>query len=218
MPRTIKTGIRPSPLALKQAEEIQRLVPKVRLEIVFIETRGDKDKITPFIDQEESDFFTDEIEQALLEGRIDIGIHSAKDLARDIPDGLIIVALTKSISPDECLVSRENIPLDKLPAGSCIATSSRKRREAIVRFRPDLIVEGIRGNIDERLAQLDSGKFDALVMAHAALLRLRYEQRIAQIIPQEIIPAHPLQGRLAVQACRDRTDLWKIFRRLHAEH
>ncbi|MFH0913344.1 MAG: hydroxymethylbilane synthase [Candidatus Omnitrophota bacterium] len=212
MPKIIKTGIRPSLLALKQVKEIQGLVPKVRLEIIPIETRGDQDKVTPLIDEEGSDFFSAEIEEALLAGSIDIAIHSAKDLERDIPDGLVIAALTKSISPDECLVSRGNVPLDKLPAGSCIATSSRKRQEAILRFRPDLRVTGVRGNIDERLAQLDSGKFDALVVAHAALIRLGLEQRITQIIPQEIIPPHPLQGRLAVQIRSNREDLLEIFR------
>ena len=212
MPKIIKTGTRPSPLALKQVEEIQRLVPEVCLGIVPIETGGDKDKITPLVDQEESDFFSAEIEQALLDGSIDIGIHSAKDLEKDIPEGLVIVALTESISPYECLVSRGDIPLDKLPAASRIAASSRKRRDAILRFRHDLVVERIRGNIDERLAQLDGGKFDALIVAHAAMLRLGYEDRITQIIPQEIIPAHPLQGRLAVQIRSDRKDLLGIFR------
>ncbi len=212
MPKIIKTGTRPSPLALKQVEEIQRLVPEVCLEIVPVETGGDKDKISPLVDQEEGDFFSAEIEQALLDGSIDIGIHSAKDLEKDTPDGLVIVALTKSISPYECLVSRGGIPLDKLSAASRVAASSRKRRDAILHFRPDLVVEGIRGNIDERLAQLDSGQFDALIVAHAALLRLGYEHRIAQIIPQEIIPAHPLQGRLAVQIRSDRKDLLEIFR------
>lgn len=215
MPKIIKTGTRPSPLALKQVDQIQRLLPEVCLEIVPIETRGDKDKITSLIGQEESNFFSAEIEQALLDGSIDIGIHSAKDLEKDTPDGLVIAALTKSISPDECLVSRAGIPLDKLPAGSRIATSSRKRKDAILRFRPDLVVEGIRGNIDGRLAQLDSGRFDALVVAHAAMLRLGYEDRITQIIPQEIIPAHPLQGRLAVQVRSDRKDLLEIFRSIN---
>ena len=212
MPKMIKTGTRPSPLARKQVDQIQRLVPEVRLEIIPIETRGDRDKVTPLIDEEGGDSFSAEIEEALLAGSIDIAIHSAKDLERDIPDGLVIAALTKSISPDECLVSRGNVPLDKLPVGSRVATSSRKRKEAILRFRPDFRVMGIRGNIDERLAQLDSGKFGALIVAHAALIRLGLEQRITQIIPQEIIPPHPLQGRLAVQVRSNREDLLEIFR------
>ncbi len=211
MSKTIKAGVRVSPLALKQAQELQQLIPEVSLEIIPIKTSGDEDRVTPLADREESDFFTDAIEKALLDRRIDIGIHSAKDLEKNMPQGLAIIALTKSISPDECLVSRANLTLRQLPQGARVATSSRKRREAILRFRPDLKIVDIRGNIEERLAQLDSGKFEALIVAHAALLRLGYEQRIAEIIPQEIIPAHPLQGRLAVQACKERKDLWEIF-------
>ncbi len=215
MPDKIKVGSRLSKLALKQVEEIQGLLSGLHMEVIPIETTGDKDKKSRLIGHEESNFFTYEIEQALLNREIDAAIHSAKDLEKNMPEGLVIASLTKSISPDECLVSRGHIPLDKLPAGSRIATSSSKRQDAILRFRPDLVVEGIRGNIDERLAQLDSGKFDALIVAHAALLRLGYEHRIAQIIPQEIIPAHPLQGRLAVQIRSDRKDLLEIFRSIN---
>ncbi len=217
MLKTIKAGIRPSPLALKQAEEIQELLPEFRLKVIPIKTRGDRDKAIPLIDQEDNNFFTDAIEQALLDGRIDIGIHSAKDLERNIPRGLMIAAMTKSISPHECLVSRGNVSLDKLPVGSRVATSSRKRKDAILRFRPDLVVEGIRGNIDERLAQLDNHKFDALIIAHAALIRLGYKERITQIISPSIVEPHPLQGRLVVQICKERTDLLKIFRRINEE-
>ncbi|MCG2705223.1 MAG: hydroxymethylbilane synthase, partial [Candidatus Omnitrophica bacterium] len=116
-----------------------------------------------------------------------------------------------SISPLECLVSRGNLSLNELPPGARVGTSSLKRKESLLRFRNDLVVEGIRGNIDERLAQLDSARYDAIIIAHAALIRLGYEQRIAQIIPREIIEPHPLQGRLCVQIRRDRCDLSDIF-------
>ena len=104
--------------------------------------------------------------------------------------------------------------MEKLPLGACVGTSSRKRRKALMNFRPDLDVKDIRGDIDERLAQLDSGKFDAIIVAHAALIRLGYEDRIAEIIPREIMEPHPLQGSLAVQIRRDRDDLSAIFRSL----
>lgn len=217
MLRTIKAGIRNSPLAFKQAQEIQGLLPAFRLEFIPIKTRGDKDKVVPLIDQEDSNFFTDTIEQALLDDQIDIGIHSAKDLEKNMPEDLLIAALTRSITPYECLVSRGNVTLDKLPVGSRVATSSLKRRDAILHFRPDLVVVGIRGNIDERLAQLDNDKFDALIIAHAALIRLGYEKRIAQIIPPSIIEPHPLQGRLAIQIRKKRKDLFEIFRSINEE-
>lgn len=215
MLKVIKAGIRPSLLALKQAEELQKLLLQIKLEIIRIETSGDKDKVTPLLGRENRNLFTDRIEQALLEGSIDVGIHSAKDLEINPPVELFIVALTASISPDESLVSRDNLTLDKLPTKSRIATSSQARKDAIIRFRPDLIVVPVRGNIDERLKQLDQGKFDALIVAYAALLRLVKEKRAAQIIPKEIMPAHHLQGRLAVQIRKDRKDLVEVFRSIN---
>jgi len=217
MPKIIKAGIRPSLLAFKQAEEVQRSLPDIKLDIVIIETSGDKDKITPLAGLENSDLFTAEIEQALLQGRVDAGIHSAKDLEINILKELTIAALTASISPYESLVSRDNLALDKLPAGSRVATSSIARRNSLLRFRNDLVVVPVRGNIDERLSQLDQGKFDALIVAYAALLRLGIQKRAAQIIPKEIMPPHPLQGRLAVQIRKDRKELFDILRSLHEQ-
>ncbi len=216
MAEVIRVGSRPSKLALRQVEEIGKRLSGLTLQIVPIATRGDKDKHSSLFGREESDFFTAEIEQALLNGSIDAAIHSAKDIGRFPPPGLTIAALTSSISPFECLVSRGNLTLEQLPPASVVGTSSISRQEALLRYRPDLIVQGVRGDIDERLSQLDHGKFDALIVAHAALIRLGYNKRIAQVIPQEVILPHPLQGRLAVQVRRDREDLFRIFRRIHA--
>ncbi|MBU4487586.1 MAG: hydroxymethylbilane synthase [Candidatus Omnitrophica bacterium] len=209
--QVIRIGTRPSPLAKKQAEEIAKRIPQFRVNITAIDTKGDLDKQTPLFGREDSDLFTREIEEALLKGDIDAAVHSAKDLESNIPSGLVIAAMTRSISPLECLVSRGNLSLNELPPGARVGTSSLKRKESLLRFRNDLVVEGIRGNIDERLAQLDSARYDAIIIAHAALIRLGYEQRIAQIIPREIIEPHPLQGRLCVQIRRDRCDLSDIF-------
>ncbi|MBU0605842.1 MAG: hydroxymethylbilane synthase [Candidatus Omnitrophica bacterium] len=214
MAKTIKVGTRPSALALKQVEEVRKRLPQYHIETVLIETRGDKDKISSLSDKENSDFFTREIEQALIDGSIDAAIHSAKDLEDVMSRELVIAAMTSPISPFECLVSRGGSTMEKLPLGACVGTSSRKRRRALMNFRPDLDVKDIRGDIDERLAQLNSGKFDAIIVAHAALIRLGYEDRIAEIIPREIMEPHPLQGSLAVQIRRDRDDLSAIFRSL----
>jgi hydroxymethylbilane synthase len=185
------------------------------MDTIPIETRGDKDKLTSLLGREMGDFFTREIEEALVVGDIDIAVHSAKDLEEIMPEGLMIAALTRSISPFECLVSNAGHSLKSLPSGSRVATSSRRRKDAILRVRPDLIVTDVRGDIDERLAKLDNGDFDSLVVAHAALIRLGYEKRIREMIPSEIMEPHPLQGRLAVQIRRDRADLFEIFRGLN---
>ncbi|MFA5146823.1 MAG: hydroxymethylbilane synthase [Candidatus Omnitrophota bacterium] len=213
---TLKIGTRPSPLAVKQVEEIKSLLPSVRFEVMRIKTRGDTDKTSSLAGREDSDFFTREIEEALLDGRIDAAVHSAKDLETVMPRKLCIAATTRSISHFECLVSREGLTLERLPAGAIVGTSSRKRKEAVIRFRPDLVVKDIRGNIDERLEQLDSGKFDAIIVAHAALIRLGLEHRITEIIPRQIIEPHPLQGSLAVQVRTDRKDLLRVFRGIDA--
>lgn len=211
----IRVGTRPSCLALRQVEEVQTQIPGINFKVIPILTEGDKDKTTPLILRENSDFFSYEIEQALLRGEIDAAVHSAKDLEENIPDELSIVAMTKSISRFDCFVSRFGYTLDTIPAGSIIGTSSRNRREGIKGYRKDLIIKDIRGNVDERLKQLNRGDFDAIVVAHAALIRLGLSGRITNIIPFNIINPHLLQGRLAVQILKKRQDLRRIFERLH---
>jgi len=203
-------------LAFRQVEEIKGYLPKTHFKITSIKTTGDKDKITPLTQQEGDNFFTDEIEKALFEGKIDAAVHSAKDVEESLPEQLVIAAVTRSISPFECLVSRGNLRLDQLPQGAVIGTSSSKRKAAIVRFRNDLIVKDIRGNVDERIKQLNRGDFDAIIVAHAALIRLGYQDKIAEIIPPNIIEPHPLQGRLAIQVRRDKTNIIELFRSIDA--
>jgi hydroxymethylbilane synthase len=209
----IKMGTRPSRLALKQVQEIKKLTNGISYEIVPIETSGDKDKKTPLTLREGSNFFTYEIEQALLSGCIDMAVHSAKDLETAMPKGLRLIGLTDSISPYDCLVSRPHGMLNTLKTGAIIGTSSKNRMDAIKKYRSDLVVKSIRGNVDERLNQLDIGEYDAIIVAHAALIRLGLINRISQIIPLDIIDAHPLQGRLAIQIREDRKDLLRIFKR-----
>lgn len=214
MVQTIRIGVRPSLLAFEQAKEIQQRLPHVAMEIVQIKTSGDRDKTTLLIAQENTSFFTDEIESALLNGSVDVAIHSAKDLEEDAPEQLVVVAMTKSVSPYDCLVSRENQTLDQLSAGSRVGTSSQARKEGILKYRSDLVVKDIRGNVDDRLKQLDRGEFEAIIVADAALIRLGLKDRVAQLIPKEIIQPHPLQGRLAIQIRKDRNDLKEAFQKL----
>jgi len=210
----IKVGTRPSRLAIKQVEEIKSYAHNVNIKIVPIETNGDKDKVTPLSQCEKTDFFTREIEKALLKGNIDAAVHSAKDLEEIPPKELVIAAITNSISPFECLVSRGKLTLQKLPQKAVIGTSSQKRKDAITSFRDDLVTKDIRGNIDERIRQLDEGFFDAIIIAHAALIRLEYQMRIAEIISPKIIEPHPLQGRLAIQVRSDRDDMIELFKHI----
>lgn len=207
-------GIRPSRLALIQAEEIEAGFPGLSFQKIIISTDGDIDKNTPFSAVVASDFFTRQIEEALLDGKIDAAVHSAKDLGQVLPAKLAVAAITASISPYECLVSRGKKKLNELPPGARVGTSSQKRKDALMRYRRDLLPCDIRGNIEDRLQQLDEGGFDAIIMAHAALIRLGYEDRIAEIISAAIILPHPLQGSLAVQVRSDDREMTGLFSKL----
>lgn len=211
MKEALIIGARPSPLSLKQVDEVRAAFPLLDFEVITYQTRGDRDKLTPFAEIEGSDFFTRQLEDALLKREIDVAVHSAKDLEENLPKGLTIAAITASVSPYECLVSRENRLLDELAPGSRVGTSSYKRKAALLRYRGDFEVSDLRGNIEERLFQLDAGKFDALIVAHAALIRLGLQDRIAEIISPRIIAPHPLQGSLALQVRSDNKRLISLF-------
>lgn len=203
MEKVYRAGTRKSPLALKQAQEIigalRKFYTSIAIEIVGIDTYGDKDKITPISDIEGSDFFTKEIDQVLLEGQIDFAVHSAKDLPDELPKGLVTAAITKSLDPFDALVSKSNLKIDELKKGAKIGASSQRRKGQLKKYRSDFQIVDIRGNIGERLSLLDEGQdLDAVIVAACALMRLGLKDRIAQRIPFEILTPHPLQGSLAV--------------------
>ncbi|MEK6727502.1 MAG: hydroxymethylbilane synthase [Candidatus Omnitrophota bacterium] len=216
--RIFRVGTRSSPLALKQVEEVLGLLREfdadLRLEVVTIDTFGDKDKVTPISDIEGTDFFTREIDDALLRGKIDFAVHSAKDLPDEIREGLIIAAITKPLEPYDCLVSKNNLKLKELPAGARIGASSARRKAQLKNFRPDLKVTDIRGNIQERLKKLKESDFDAIVVAICALMRLGLENMITERIPLEILKPHPLQGSLAVVARSSDLQLIKFLSKI----
>jgi hydroxymethylbilane synthase len=200
MRKILRLGTRASPLALKQAQEIKKIFPALSFEIIPILTLGDKDKTTPLDKVEADDFFTREIDAALLKGQIDIAVHSSKDLAATLTQGLALVVETESISPYDALISRNNLKLKALAQGSRIGLSSQRRKERLARLRPDLIMVDIRGNIGERLGLIDKGKIDALIVAQAALIRLGLEDKIAEIFPLNVFNTHPKQGSLSLVA------------------
>lgn len=219
--KIFKIGTRTSALALKQAKEVTGLLNKFYPQAVFkikgIETYGDRDKFTAISEMEGADFFTREIEEELLAGKIDFAVHSAKDLPDKIPQGLVIVAITKSKDPYDALVSKGNLKIEDLKKGAQVGVSSRRRKTQLKRYRPDLKITDIRGNIEERLVKLDSDGFDAIVVASCALHRLGLEQRIAQRIPFKILKPHPLQGSLAIEAQEIDKDLIGLLKVLNGK-
>jgi len=216
MGKNYKIGTRTSPLALKQVGEVlsalKNLYPGIGAEIVGIDAYGDKDRTTPISETEGGDFFTREIDKALLRGEIDFAVHSAKDLPDILEKGLSIAAITKSIDPFDVLVSKSGLKLGELPCGARIGTSSLRRKEALKRFRPDFQMIDIRGNIEERLGLLDG--LDGIVIAAAGLIRLGLEDRITQRIPFDILRPHPLQGALAIVTRSYDLDLIKFLSKL----
>lgn len=202
MGKVYRVGTRSSPLALRQVEEAlntlrSRLGP-FKAEIARIDTYGDKDKTTPISQIEGSDFFTREIDDALLNGEIDFAVHSAKDLPDKLREGLSVAMITEPLDPYDALVSKGNFKIDGLKAGAKIGASSRRRKTQLKRYRDDFQIIDIRGNIEERLERFDKDGLDAIVVAACALMRLCLEERIAQRIPFEILRPHPLQGALAI--------------------
>lgn len=218
MKKILRVGTRTSPLALAQVREIAKalkaVAPHVGLEIVGMDTVGDKDKKTPISEMEGTDFFTREIDRALLENQIDLAVHSAKDLADQIPEGIVIAATTRSVDPYDVLVSKDHLKLRDLPKGARVGTSSERRKVQLKAYRPDLKLVDIRGTMGERLDKLFSEDLDAIVIAGAGLIRLGLGYRITERISLDILKPHPLQGSLAVAVRAEDKELKDLFGKL----
>ncbi len=202
MGKNYRIGTRTSPLALIQTEDmvlrLRSCFPDAGFGIVGIDTSGDKDRKTPVCKMEGTDFFTGEIDAALLEDKIDMAVHSAKDLPDEMMEGLTVAAITLSIDLFDVLVSKNNLTLEKLPYGAKIGTSSTRRKKQLKVYREDLEIIDIRGNINDRMENLQKSDLDGIVIASAGLIRLGREDEISQRIPLEIMKTHPLQGALAL--------------------
>jgi hydroxymethylbilane synthase len=206
-------GSRGSALALWQANHIasrlQGLGFDTRIEI--IKTTGDHLQTASLVQAGGKGLFTKEIEEALLEGRIDVAVHSLKDLPVDITPGLAIAAVPQRADPRDALIGKA---LDDLPSGARIGTSSGRRAAQIRALRPDLRLDPIRGNVDTRLRKLKEGQFEAILLAVAGLQRLGLEREIVQILSSaEVCPAAG-QGALAVQTCST-SDAFGVCRQLN---
>jgi hydroxymethylbilane synthase len=189
---------RGSQLALWQAHWVQQQLAALgypsRLEI--IKTAGDKITDVPLAQVGAKGLFTKEIEEALLDGRADLAVHSLKDLPTELPPGLVLAATPAREDPRDALVGRR---LADLPAGAKLGTSSLRRAAQLRKARPDLRIEPVRGNLDTRLRKLDAGQYDAIVLAAAGLKRLGWEERIAEILSPDVVCPAVGQGALAIE-------------------
>lgn len=207
--RPLRVGTRGSKLALIQAQWVaSRLAgihPSLKIVLVPIKTKGDRILSSPVSRLGGKGLFVKEIEEALLSGRVDIAVHSMKDLPGQMPEGLMIGAVPPREEPFDVLISRDGLRLHELPPQSKLATSSLRRRAQVLHLRPDIQVVDIRGNVDTRIRKLreENTAIDALILAAAGIKRMGLWKEVTEVLaPDVFIPAVG-QGALAIQVRKD---------------
>ncbi|ERS92119.1 hydroxymethylbilane synthase [Halomonas sp. PBN3] len=201
----LRIATRKSQLAMWQAEHVRdrllALNEGLEVELVPIVTRGDKILDTPLAKVGGKGLFVKELEEAMLDGRADIAVHSMKDVPMHFPEGLGLSVILEGAEPTDAFVSNHYASFDALPEGARVGTSSLRRALQVREARPDLQVESLRGNVQTRLGKLDDGEFDAILLATSGLKRLGLEARIAQELPAEVCLPACGQGALGIE-CR----------------
>jgi hydroxymethylbilane synthase len=203
MPSELKIGTRGSQLALFQADWVKdRLIqahPDLKVTLVKIKTTGDKIQDVPLAKIGGKGLFVKEIEEALLQKRADLAVHSIKDVPTEFPNGLHLSVITKREDPRDVLISKDGKSLKDLPKGAKIGTSSLRRQAQLLHFRSDLELAPLRGNLDTRLKKLKTMNLDAIVLALAGVKRLGFEEKITEIIPPEVSLPAIGQGALGIE-------------------
>ncbi|GIP60742.1 hydroxymethylbilane synthase [Paenibacillus sp. FSL W8-0186] len=208
--RTIVVGTRQSQLALTQTGQVIDALKAIceehalpyDFEIRKIVTKGDRILDVTLSKVGGKGLFVKEIEQAMLSGEIDMAVHSMKDMPSVLQEGLVTGAVPRRVDPRDALISRNGLSLDELPQGAKIGTSSLRRSSQLKKYRPDLKLEWIRGNIDSRLRKLETEGFDAIILAAAGLYRMGWEDRITSFLPVEVCLPAVGQGALGIE-CRE---------------
>lgn len=220
----IKIGTRGSQLALWQTNwvksQIEKHHPGIEVEITIISTKGDwvLDVSLPKLGEQGKGLFTKELEDAIFEHRVDLAVHSLKDLPTELPTGLGIGAICEREDVRDALIARDPIrSFGELPARAVIGTSSLRRQAQLRRARPDLIIEPVRGNVDTRLRKLDEGSFDAIVLAAAGLHRLGHANRITEHLSEDFMLPAVGQGALAIETRADDAVINEIVNTLDHE-
>lgn len=207
MGNKIVIGSRGSKLALWQSEHIaarlRALHAGLNVEIRRITTRGDKILDVPLAKIGGKGLFTKELENAMLDGTIDLAVHSLKDMPTQLPEGLVLAAVTEREEPYDALVSPRFKTLAALPQGAIVGTSSLRRQAQLLAVRPDLQIRSLRGNVDTRLSKVEDGTFDAIILAAAGLKRLGFGDKITQILPLAVSLPAVGQGALAIESRAD---------------
>lgn len=207
----INIGTRGSKLALWQANWVKSAIeeqhPQVDVELVIIKTKGDKILDAPLAKVGGKGLFVKEIEEAILSGRVDLAVHSMKDMPAEIPDGLSIGAIPEREMPADVLISRSNRTLAALPQKAKVGTSSLRRGAQILHARPDIRIETLRGNVDTRLKKLDTQDLDAIVLAAAGVKRMALEDRITEYLDESVMLPAVGQGALCIEIRKNDPDI-----------
>jgi hydroxymethylbilane synthase len=223
--RTVRIGSRKSQLALVQTywvqAELQKHFPDIKFDVETMTTQGDNILDVALAKIGDKGLFTKELEVAMLENRVDLAVHSLKDLPTNLPENLMLGCVTERVNPADALVVNEknkDKQLETLPEGSVIGTSSLRRLAQLRYHYPHLTFKDVRGNVITRLAKLDAGEYDAIILAVAGLQRLDLGDRIHQVIPAEISLHAVGQGALGIECREGDGDILNIVKALeHAE-
>ncbi|MBK7207671.1 MAG: hydroxymethylbilane synthase [Elusimicrobia bacterium] len=203
----LRIGTRGSALALAQSNHVkarlEALSPEVAVDLLIIKTTGDKMSESALGAIGGKGVFIKEIEEALLDGRVDLAVHSLKDVPTDLAPGLALSAVLEREDPRDCLVSRFGEQLLELPRGAVVGTSSLRRQAQIRAAKKGLRVEDLRGNLDTRLAKVSRGDVDAAVVAYAGVRRLGRAEEVSEVIPLDIMLPAPGQGFVTIETRRD---------------
>ncbi len=199
----LRIATRESRLALWQAnwvrEKIRAEFPELDVQLVPMTTEGDQRLDRSLADIGGKGLFIKELEQALLDHRADIAVHSMKDLTTEFPPSLELSVITERDDPNDALVSNKFTNINELPDGAMIGTSSLRRKSQLRHFYPNLKIKNLRGNLDTRLRKLDDGEYDAIILAVAGLKRLGLKERIAQVIPHSVMLPAIAQGAIGIE-------------------
>lgn len=209
----IKIGTRGSKLAVWQANWVKAALkakhPLLAAELVTIKTKGDKILDTPLARIGGKGLFIKEIEDALLDGRIDLAVHSMKDMPAIIPDGLRIGAIPERETPKDVLISKKGL-LTELETGACIGTSSVRRAAQLLHTRPDIVISPLRGNLDTRIRKLATEDIDAIVLAAAGIRRLGFVHKITEYLDESVMLPAVGQGALCIEIKEDDAEVGSI--------
>ncbi|MDO7906899.1 hydroxymethylbilane synthase [Paenibacillus sp. JX-17] len=218
--RTIVVGSRQSALALTQTghviDDLKTISAREGFQFDFevrkIVTKGDRILDVTLSKVGGKGLFVKEIEQALLSSEIDMAVHSMKDMPSELPEGLINGAVPRRVDARDCLISRNGASLDELPQGAKVGTSSLRRASQLRAYRPDLVLEPVRGNIDSRLRKLETEGFEAIILAAAGLHRMGWQDRITSYLPADISLPAVGQGALGIECRADDEELLALLR------